>query len=35
MSKVNKFDHEVFGKLDVVVYEDKPYFVANDRDWET
>jgi len=30
MTKVNKFDHEVFGQLEVVVYEDKPYFVGNE-----
>lgn len=24
-----KFDHEAFGKLEVVMYEDKPYFIAN------
>jgi len=30
MTNVNKFDHEVFGQLEVVVYDDKPYFVAND-----
>lgn len=24
-----KFDHEVFGKLEVVMYEDTPYFIAN------
>lgn len=29
MTKVNKFDHDVFGKLDVIVYEDKLYFVAS------
>ena len=27
--QVNKFDHEVFGKLEVVIYESKPHFIAN------
>lgn len=26
--EVKKFDHEVFGKLEVVIYEDKPHFIA-------
>jgi anti-repressor protein len=28
-NKVNKFDHVLFGSLDVVMYEDKPYFIAS------
>ena len=30
MREVKKFDHEVFGKLTVIVYEDKPHFIANE-----
>ena len=29
-NEARKFDHEVFGKLQVVVYEDKPHFIANE-----
>lgn len=25
---VKQFDHEVFGKLEVITYEDKPHFIA-------
>lgn len=28
--EVKKFDHEVFGKLEVVIYHDKPHFIANE-----
>lgn len=28
--EIKKFDHEVFGKLEVVIYEDKPYFIGNE-----
>lgn len=30
MNDVKQFDHEVFGKLEVVMYDDKPAFYAND-----
>lgn len=29
-NKVEVFEHEVFGKLDVVIYKDKPMFYANE-----
>ena len=30
MSEVKKFDHELFGQLSVIMYEDKPHFLANE-----
>ncbi|QXN60127.1 hypothetical protein KUA24_60 [Vibrio phage HNL01] len=30
MNEIKKFDHEVFGALDVVMYEDKPHFIGNE-----
>ncbi|CAL9959526.1 anti-repressor Ant [Vibrio phage F99] len=29
-NKVEVFEHEVFGKLDVIIYKDKPMFYANE-----
>ncbi|QVV97256.1 transcriptional regulator [Vibrio phage ICP1] len=29
-NEAHKFDHQVFGELQVVVYEDKPHFIANE-----
>jgi anti-repressor protein len=29
-NKVNKFDHVLFGSLDVVMYEDTPHFIGNE-----
>jgi prophage antirepressor-like protein len=30
MNEVKKFDHELFGQLSVIMYEDKPHFIANE-----
>lgn len=29
MNEVKKFDHELFGQLSVIIYEDKPHFIGS------